>query len=138
MTQNMCHMHMRVKHNYASAHIERIRIPAHIPVMATPTRHKTFLREWRKMKPGRTLEMVAAELHISQPQLGRIEKGQQPYNQDLLEALADLYGCTVADLLMRNPTEPDAIWSIWDQAKPGQRRQIVEVAKTLVRTGTDG
>ena len=82
--------------------------------------------------------MVAAELHISQPQLGRIEKGQQPYNQDLLEALADLYGCTVADLLMRNPTEPDAIWSIWDQAKPGQRRQIVEVAKTLVRTGTDG
>lgn len=82
--------------------------------------------------------MVAAELHISQPQLGRIEKGQQPYNQDLLEALADLYGCTVADLLMRNPAEPDAIWSIWDQAKPGQRRQIVEVAKTLVRTGTDG
>lgn len=138
MIQNMCHMHMRVKHNYAPVHIERIRMPAHIPAMATPTRHKTFLREWRKMKPGRTLEMVAAELHISQPQLGRIEKGQQPYNQDLLEALADLYGCTVADLLMRNPAEPDAIWSIWDQAKPGQRRQIVEVAKTLVRTGTDG
>jgi hypothetical protein len=36
---------------------------------------------------------------------------------------------------MRDPTDPDAIWSIWDQAKPGQRRQIVEIAKTLVKTG---
>lgn len=131
-------MHMQVKHIYASALIERGKALAHNMAMANGTRKKTFLREWRKLKPGRTLEAVAEELHISQPQLGRIEKGQQPYNQDLLEALADLYGCTVADLLMRDPTDKDAIWSVWDQAKPGQRAQIVEVAKTLVRTGTEG
>lgn len=98
------------------------------------------------MKPGRTLEQVAAELHISQPQLGRIEKGEQPYNQDLLEALAEIYGCTVADLLMRDPTDPEALWSIWDQAKPGERRMISAAAGAIVksasedtpRNGTDG
>lgn len=99
---------------------------------------KTYLREWRKMKPGRTIEVVAEHLHISRTQLGRIEKGQQPYNQELLEALADLYDCSVADLLIRDPSDPEGMWSIWDQAKPGERRQIAEVAKTLIRTGTEG
>jgi hypothetical protein len=37
---------------------------------------------------------------------------------------------------MRNPADPEGIWSIWDQAKPGQKAQIVEVAKTLLKTGT--
>lgn len=90
------------------------------------------------MKPGRTLEAVAAELHLSQPQLGRIERGDSPYNQDLLEALADLYGCSVADLLMRDPTQPDNIWSIWDIARPGERRLIEAAADAIVKTGTEG
>jgi hypothetical protein len=38
---------------------------------------------------------------------------------------------------MRNPTDPDGIWAIWDHAKVGQKRQIVEIAKTIVKTGTD-
>lgn len=75
---------------------------------------------------------------MSQPQLGRIERGDQPYNQDLLEALADLYGCTEADLLMRDPSAPNAIWSIWDQAKPGERRMIVAAAEAIHKTATNG
>lgn len=105
--------------------------------MAKAPRHKTFLREWRKAKPGRTLTAVAAELHISQPQLGRIERGDSPYNQDLLEALADLYGCGVADLLMRDPTQPENIWSLWDRAKPGQRQVIAAAAEAMLKTGTE-
>lgn len=76
--------------------------------------------------------------HMSQPQLGRIERGDQPYNQDLLEALADLYGCSVADLLIRDPSDPTAIWSIWDHAKPGERRLITAAAEAILKTGTDG
>jgi transcriptional regulator with XRE-family HTH domain len=106
--------------------------------MAKQPRTKTYLREWRKTKPGRTLEVVAAHLHMSQPQLGRIERGDQPYNQDLLEALAELYGCAVADLLMRDPTRPDNIWSIWDTARPGERRLIEAAAEAIVKTGTSG
>lgn len=90
------------------------------------------------MKPGRTLEQVAEQIGITQPQLGRIERGDQPYNQDLLEALADLYGCDVPDLLMRDPTRPDNIWSIWDHAKPGEKRLIEAAAEAIVKTGTNG
>lgn len=125
---------MHVKHEYAQALIQLVRAVVHIPQMG---RRKTYLREWRRTKPGRTLDMVAAELHMSQPQLGRIERGDQPYNQDLLEALAELYGCTIADLLIRDPSDPNALWSIWDQAKPGERRMIAAAAEAIVRTGTD-
>ncbi len=131
-------VHMRVKHEYASPTLARHMRAAHCERMEKKARRKTYLREWRKVKPGRTLEAVAEELHISQPQLGRIERGDQPYNQDLLEALAALYGCSPADLLMRDPSDPEGMWSIWDQAKPGQRQQIAEVARTLTRTGTEG
>ena len=95
-------------------------------------RHKTFLREWRN-KAGKTLEAVAEHLHMSHSQLSRIERGKQPYNQELLEALADLYMCDVVDLLIRDPSDPNGMWSIWDQATPAQRLQIVAVADALLK-----
>lgn len=58
------------------------------------------------------------------------------YNQGTLEALANALQTDAASLIMRDPSSPDAIWTIWDQAKPAQRRQIQEVAMTLLRTGT--
>ena len=128
---------MQVKHNYVPALLERDLFTAHRRAMPKPTRRKTFLREWRKMKQGRTLEVVAAELHMTQPQLGRIERGDQPYNQDLLEKLADIYGCEVADLLMRDPTKPESIWSLWDRAKPGQKLVIEAAAEAVLKTGTE-
>lgn len=85
-----------------------------------------------------TLEQVGENVGLSHAQLGRIERGLQPYNQELLEALADLFGTDPASLLMRDPTDPDGIWTIWDQAKPGtQREMIVDLAKTVLKTGTD-
>lgn len=70
--------------------------------------------------------------------ISRIESGKTPYTQDTLEALADALSTDVASLLMRDPTNPEAMWSIWDQAKEGQRKMIEEVARTIVKTGTDG
>lgn len=85
-----------------------------------------------------TLEEVGEVVGLSHAQLGRIERGLQPYNQELLEALSDLFGTDPASLLMRDPTDPDGIWSIWDKAKPGtQREMIVDLAKTVLKTGTD-
>lgn len=128
--------HKCVKRIYAWPHVVSEYAFGQNAAMAKQQRAKTYLREWRKMKPGRTLEMVASQLGMSQPQLGRIERGDQPYNQDLLEALAELYGCEVPDLLMRDPTRPDNIWSIWDHAKPVQRRLIEAAADAILRTGT--
>lgn len=91
-----------------------------------------FLRAWRKHR-GKTLEAVAEQLHMSHSQLSRIETFRQPYNQQLLEKLADLYMCDVVDLLIRDPSDPEGMWTIWEQAKPAQRQRIRAVAETLLK-----
>jgi transcriptional regulator with XRE-family HTH domain len=96
---------------------------------------RTYIREWRKYR-GLTLEKVADRLDMTPGHISMLERGQRGYTQETLEAVASALQTDVASLLMRDPTDPDAIWSIWDLAKPGQRRQIVEIAKTLVKTGT--
>ncbi len=102
-----------------------------------------FLRQWREeagKRRGReyTLEEVGEVVGISHAQLGRIERRLQKYNQQLLEALAELYKTEPASLIMRDPTKEDAMWSIWDQAKEAEREKIEEYADMLVkkRTGT--
>jgi transcriptional regulator with XRE-family HTH domain len=106
-----------------------------------PPHRPTFIRQWRVAKSmtlaalaERVGEKIGGMTHAS---LSRIERGLQPYSQPVLEAIADeLTAGDVASLLMRDPSDPNAIWSIWDQAKPGERRMIVDIAKTIVKTGT--
>jgi transcriptional regulator with XRE-family HTH domain len=125
--------HMESKPFCASSRISLGVSRAHSLCMA---RNRTFLREWRAHR-GKKLVPVAEHLHMTHGQLSRIERGLQPYNQELLERLADLYMCDVVDLLIRDPSEPEAIWTLWDRAKPADRRQIVAVADALLKnTGT--
>jgi transcriptional regulator with XRE-family HTH domain len=107
-----------------------------------PPRRPTFIRSWRKHR-GLTLAQLAdrlateLEIDISEGQLSRIERGETPYSQDILEAVAAVLRCEPADLLMRDPAAPDAIWSLFEALKPVERRQAVEILKALGRTGTD-
>lgn len=96
-----------------------------------------FLRQWREYR-GMTLEQVGEAVGLSHAQLGRIERRLQKYNQELLEALAELYRADPASLIMRDPTNDAAMWSLWDQAKEGQRQEIEKYAEFIVksRTGT--
>lgn len=95
----------------------------------------TFIRQWRESN-NLTLEQVGEIVELSHAQLGRIERGLQPYNQELLERLADLFKTDPASLLMRDPTDPDGLWSLWDQAEQGERKMIVDLARTVLKTGT--
>lgn len=94
-------------------------------------KQRHFLREWRTHS-GKTLVQVAEHLHMTHGYLSKIERGLHPYNQELLEALSALYMCEPADLIVRDPTASAEIWTIWDQAKPGDRAKIVTIAKTIV------
>jgi transcriptional regulator with XRE-family HTH domain len=96
------------------------------------TKQRTFIRQWRKHK-GLTLSQVAEELHVTAGTLSQLERGTVNYTQPMLEALADLFGCEPADLLIRDPSAPEAIWSIWEEASPAERAQIVELSKVLLR-----
>ena len=109
-----------------------------------------YLREWRKAS-GLTLEQAAdrieraSEAHLdgvasarpvgmTHATLSRIERGKLPYNQVLLELLAQVYHTDRASLIMRDPSDPDGLWSIWEQLRPRERTQAVEVMKALHRT----
>jgi transcriptional regulator with XRE-family HTH domain len=104
-----------------------------------PSRHKafrrTFIKHWRKHRQL-TLEQLAARLDMTASHLSMLENGKRGYTQETLERVAEALNTDPASLLMRNPGDPDAIWTVWEQAKPAQRATIVEIAKTIIKTGT--
>ena len=126
---------------YTGAHVVP-NMGVHSMYMATrvrprpkPAFRRTFIRQWRDHR-DLTLEQLADRVGSTHVSLSRIERGLQPYSQTLLEALADALQTDVASLLMRDPTDSEALWSIWDQANPGERQMIVEIARTIKKTGT--
>ncbi len=64
--------------------------------------------------------------------LSKVERGIPPYNQEMLERLADALMTDVASLLMRDPMQAGAIWSLWERASPGERAQIETIAEALI------
>lgn len=96
-----------------------------------------FIKEWRKHR-GLTQEQLAERIGVDRTLITHIEKGRRKYDQAFLEAAAEVLRCEPADLIMRDPSEPEGIWSIWDQLRPTERHQLVEMAKVIKRTGTEG
>lgn len=112
--------------------------PAYMKKIASHKGRKlrpTFIRQWREHR-NKSLETVAEAVGTTHATLSRIERGLIPYSQELLEDVADVLQTDVASLIMRNPTDDDAIWTLWDQAKIGERQMIVDLAKTVLRRGT--
>lgn len=109
------------------------------PLQGQAPYRPTFIRQWRKAK-SMTLETLAERVSkkiggMTHASLSRIERGLQPYSQPILEAIADeLTGGDVALLLKANPTDPHAIWSIWQRAKPDERKKIVDAANMILKT----
>lgn len=110
-------------------------MPKRIAFQKKRARRRTFFKEWRVHR-GLSQEQLADRLETSVASISRIESGTQPYTQDVLEALAEALSTDPASLIMRNPDDPEAMWSIWEQAKKGERLLIEELARSVVKTGT--
>jgi len=100
-------------------------------------KQRHYIREWRKHR-GLTQEQLAERIGIARSYLTKIERGSRRYDQPFLEAAADALRCEPGDIIMRDPTDSEAIWSIWDRLKPAERVQAVAVLRALQATGTDG
>lgn len=108
-----------------------------VPRFKTRLRRPTFFRQWRKHR-GMTLEEAAEKAGMTPGNLSAMERGTQGYTQDGLEGLAEAYGVPPGWLTDANPNEMDSLLPIWEAAKPGQRVQILEIAKTITgKTGTN-
>jgi transcriptional regulator with XRE-family HTH domain len=98
-------------------------------------RRRTFIKQWREYR-DLTQDDLAERLETSKASISRIENGEQAYTQDFLEACADALRTDPASLLMRDPTDDEAVWSIWDRAKVGERQMIESIVRSVVKTGT--
>lgn len=103
--------------------------------MAKGSKARHFLREWRKFR-GYTLEKAAERVGMTHQNLGKIERGKVPYNETLLDILADIYRTDKGSLIMRDPTAKDSFWSIYDQlAQPERERLVERVEQEFKKTG---
>lgn len=101
-----------------------------------PQRH--FIREWRKYR-GWSQDRLAEAVGVDQSKVARIERRKQGYDQQFLEDVALALNCTPADLITRDPSQPESIYSIWDQVPPERKAEAAEVIRVLTRrTGTEG
>lgn len=77
-----------------------------------------FLAEWREFKAMslREVEEAAtrfgADKTFSYVQISRVCTGRQPYTERTLGIFAQIFGCTVAELLTVNPLSPNPIHQI--------------------------
>jgi transcriptional regulator with XRE-family HTH domain len=93
-------------------------------------RRPTFIRQWRQHR-GLTVRQLAERLKTSAASISRLEMGDQPYSQEVLEAIADALACEPQDLISRKPGT-ETMWSLWEQAKPDERETITELARTIL------
>lgn len=150
-------MHIPSQEHHAWEPLKVWPCPSHNMRMAQKPHPKHFLREWRKHHglsidalidriKANVEDRVLAEgeegdmkrLGLSQPNISRIERGDIPYNQTILELIAEVYGVDAASLIIRNPTDPDGLWSIYDQIPAPQKPVALRVLEGFKKTGTDG
>ncbi len=96
-----------------------------------PKLRRTFLKEWRE-KLHLTQEQAAERLDMDRSNLSRVERGEIPYSQPLLEAAAEAYNCEPWDILNVNPLmegEVIDMTSILKQATPEQKAEIIGFAR---------
>lgn len=108
-----------------------------------PLYRKTYIREWRHHR-GLSLRRLAerlesepgGDLMMSHASIGRIERGQQPYSQAVLEAIAEALGVSVAMLLEVNPEKDGDVIDITlrlNKAPPELRKQAVSIIEALLQ-----
>lgn len=97
-----------------------------------------YLREWRtfrKLSQAQLAERVGTNANMIQ----YLETGERGLSAKWLRKLAPALETTAGMILDHDPHELDSdILEIWGNASTREKRQISEVARALVKTGTDG
>jgi transcriptional regulator with XRE-family HTH domain len=97
-----------------------------------------YLREWRKFR-GMTQQELATAVETNANMIQYLESGERGLSAKWLRRLAPVLDTSSGMILDHNPYDLDSdIIDIWATASNREKRQIADVAKAIVRTGTDG
>lgn len=114
--------------------------PWHIVIMDDQDKNggPNHLKAWREHRKM-TQADLASKVGTNANMIGYLEGGERGLSAKWLRRLADALEISPGHLLDHDPsTLPTDILEIWMAADMAQRRQLSEVAKALVRTGTNG
>lgn len=98
---------------------------------------RTFIRQWREYRGlsqtdlENRMEKAPGEPLISRVSIGRIEKGQQPYSQPILEAMAQALECEAWELLEVDPTKEGEVIDLMRILRSLDRTQLGQVTKIV-------
>lgn len=96
------------------------------------------LRAWRTHR-NLTQTELADLVGTTQAQINHLECGERALSAKWLRKLADALKTTVGHLLDHDPGElPTDIVEIWLDANLEQRRQLVDIAKAIVKKAVNG
>ena len=105
---------------------------------------RTYIKEWRQHR-GLSLRRLADRLELDGPHdtishasLGRIENGEQPYSQPILEALSVALDCSVTDLLSHHPGRHAEIIDLVSVLNDADREMALRFLQTLARKTGSG
>jgi transcriptional regulator with XRE-family HTH domain len=94
------------------------------------------LRAWREFR-SLTQSELAEKVDTNANMIGYLESGERGLSAKWLRRLAPALRTTPGMLLDHDPNDlPSDIHDIWVKGTERERRQITEIARTLVKTGT--
>jgi transcriptional regulator with XRE-family HTH domain len=89
-----------------------------------------YIREWRKER-GWTQLALAEAMGVDRTLVNKLERFAHRYNQDVLEAAAKALGCSTAELLVRDPSDPHGFWSEYDRLDAEQRQRTTDFMRGI-------
>jgi len=104
------------------------------PPFHTSVRQITvYFREWRAFRQL-TQQQLADRIGTSKTRVSMKENGKEGWDDGYLAALAEALGIDEpASLLMRNPVDDAAPWSLLEGLKPDSRAKVLDYIEVLKR-----
>ncbi len=97
-----------------------------------------YLKAWREFR-GMSQADLADAVGTNQNMIGYLESGERGLSAKWLRKLAPALKTQPGFILEHDPSAlPTDIIEIWVNASDVERRQLVNLAQAIVRTGTDG
>ena len=105
---------------------------------ANPRFKVPYIRQWRVAK-GMSLEALADGVPMDKGNLSKVERGLLPYNQEMLERLADVLGTDPGNLINRDPTKDGKVIDMVQRLNGADLERAAAILEAAFgRTGTQG
>lgn len=95
-------------------------------------RRRWYLKEWRDHRKL-SQEALGGMVGVTQSMISKLELGSTDYTGSLLEKLAKALGCTIYELLFRDPAWPESPIAVIEELPEEDLPFALDMLKTIRR-----